>query len=36
MPSIRDLKRRMKSVANTGKITRAMEAVAATKMRKAQ
>src|SRR3989344_3064713 len=36
MPSIRDLKRRMKSVQNTGKITRAMEAVAATKMRKAQ
>ncbi|MDP3963653.1 MAG: ATP synthase F1 subunit gamma [bacterium] len=36
MPSIRDIKRRMRSVANTGKITRAMEAVSATKMRKAQ
>lgn len=36
MSSIRDIKRRMRSVANTGKITRAMEAVSATKMRKAQ
>lgn len=34
--STRDLKRRMRSVRNTGQLTRAMEAVAATKMRKAQ
>src|SRR3989338_2746455 len=34
--SLRDIKRRMRSVKNTGQITRAMEAVAATKMRKAQ
>lgn len=36
MPSLRDIRRRMKSVANTGKVTKAMEAVSATKMRKAQ
>jgi len=35
MPSTRDIKRRIKSVSNTKKITRAMEMVAATKMRKA-
>jgi len=34
--SLRDIKRRMRSVKNTGQITRAMEAVAATKMRRAQ
>jgi F-type H+-transporting ATPase subunit gamma len=32
----RDIKRRMKSIENTRQITRAMEMVAATKMRKAQ
>lgn len=35
MPSSKDIKRRIKSVKNTGKITRAMEMVAASKMRKA-
>ncbi len=35
MPSTRDIKRRIKSVNNTRKITRAMEMVAAVKMRKA-
>ena len=32
----RDIKRRMKSIENTRQITRAMEMVAATKMRRAQ
>lgn len=36
MPSIRDIKRRIKSIINTQQITRAMEMVAAAKMRKAQ
>ena len=36
MQSTQDLKRRMKSVHNIGQITKAMELVAATKMRKAQ
>jgi F-type H+-transporting ATPase subunit gamma len=36
MPSGRDIKRRMKSVKNTQQITRAMEAVSATKMRRSQ
>jgi F-type H+-transporting ATPase subunit gamma len=35
MPSARDIKRRIKSIGNTKKITRAMEMVAAAKMRKA-
>jgi F-type H+-transporting ATPase subunit gamma len=35
MPSTRDIKRRIRSVNNTKKITRAMEMVAAAKMRKA-
>jgi F-type H+-transporting ATPase subunit gamma len=35
MPSSRDIRRRIKSVKSTGKITRAMEMVAASKMRKA-
>jgi len=35
MPSLRDIRRRIKSVQNTQKITRAMELVAAAKMRKA-
>lgn len=34
--SLRDIKQRIKSVAHTGEIARAMEAVSATKMRKAQ
>lgn len=36
MPSLRDLRRRIKSVKNTEKITKAMELVAAAKMRRAQ
>lgn len=36
MPSTRDLRRRIKSVKNTSQITKAMQMVAATKMRKAQ
>src|SRR5215831_1050433 len=36
MPSLRDIRRRVKSVGSTAKITRAMEMVAASKMRKAQ
>lgn len=36
MQSAQDLKRRIKSVRNIGQITKAMELVAATKMRKAQ
>src|SRR3989344_3859935 len=36
MPSTRELRRRIKSIKNTSQITRAMEMVAATKMRKAQ
>jgi len=35
MPSTRDIKRRIKSIGNTKKITRAMEMVAVAKMRKA-
>lgn len=35
MPATRDIKRRIRSVRNTKKITRAMELVAAAKMRKA-
>ena len=36
MASLRDLRRRIKSVKNTQKITKAMELVAAAKMRRAQ
>jgi F-type H+-transporting ATPase subunit gamma len=36
MASLRDLRRRIKSVKNTQKITKAMELVAASKMRRAQ
>ena len=36
MPSTRDIRRRIKSIKNTGQITRAMQLVAAAKMKKAQ
>jgi F-type H+-transporting ATPase subunit gamma len=36
MPSLRDVRRRIRSVQNTKKITKAMELVAASKMRRAQ
>jgi F-type H+-transporting ATPase subunit gamma len=36
MPSLRDIRRRIKSVGSTSQITRAMQMVAASKMRKAQ
>src|SRR5437667_6873843 len=36
MPSPRDIRRRIKSVRNTAQITKAMQMVAASKMRKAQ
>jgi len=36
MPSTRDIRRRIKSVGNTAQITRAMQMVAASRMRKAQ
>ncbi|MDO8429194.1 MAG: ATP synthase F1 subunit gamma [Candidatus Daviesbacteria bacterium] len=36
MPNTKDLRRRIKSVKNTSQITRAMQMVSATKMRKAQ
>lgn len=36
MPSTRDLRRRIKSVSSTAQITKAMQMVAASKMRKAQ
>jgi F-type H+-transporting ATPase subunit gamma len=36
MPSLRDIRRRIKSVKNTAQITKAMQMVAASKMRKAQ
>src|SRR6266550_2781603 len=36
MPSPRDLRRRIKSIRNTSQITKAMQMVAASKMRKAQ
>src|SRR5207248_9084111 len=36
MPSTRDIRRRIKSVKNTKQITKAMQMVAASKMRKAQ
>ena len=36
MPSLRDIRRRIRSVKNTAKITRAMQMVAASRMRRAQ
>lgn len=36
MPSTREIRRRIKSIENTAKITKAMELVAASKMRRAQ
>ncbi|UCG79413.1 MAG: ATP synthase F1 subunit gamma [Nitrospirota bacterium] len=36
MPSLRDIKKRIQAVKNTGKITKAMKMVAAAKLRKAQ
>src|SRR5580698_3899434 len=36
MPSTRDIRRRIKSVKNTRQITKAMELVAASKMKKSQ
>ena len=36
MPSTRDIRRRIKSVKNTSQITKAMQMVASSKMRKAQ
>jgi F-type H+-transporting ATPase subunit gamma len=36
LPSLRDVRRRIKSVQNTQKITKAMQVVAATKLRRAQ
>src|SRR5579871_2348149 len=36
MPSTRDIRRRIRSVKNTRQITKAMELVAASKMKKAQ
>jgi F-type H+-transporting ATPase subunit gamma len=36
MPNLRDIRRRIRSVKNTAQITRAMQMVAASKMRKAQ
>ncbi|MGH7870268.1 MAG: F0F1 ATP synthase subunit gamma, partial [Candidatus Dormibacteraceae bacterium] len=36
MPSLRDLRRRIRSVQNTQKITRAQQVVSATKLRRAQ
>ena len=36
MASVQDIRRRIRSVRNTAKITRAMELVAAAKLRKAQ
>ena len=36
MPSVRDIRRRIRSVENTAKITKAMSMIAASKMRRAQ
>src|SRR5918912_3406076 len=36
MPSLRDVRRRIRSVQNTQKITKAMQVVAATRLRRAQ
>ena len=36
MPSVRDIRRRIRSVDNTSKVTNAMSLIAASKMRRAQ
>ena len=36
MPSVRDIRRRIRSVENTSKVTNAMSLIAASKMRRAQ
>jgi F-type H+-transporting ATPase subunit gamma len=36
MPSVRDIRRRIRSIQNTGKVTNAMSLIAASKMRRAQ
>src|ERR671920_687566 len=36
MPSLRDIRRRIRSIKNTAKITKAMELVAASRLRRAQ
>jgi F-type H+-transporting ATPase subunit gamma len=36
MPSTREIRRRIRSIKNIAKVTKAMETVAAAKMRKAQ
>ena len=36
MPSLRDVRRRIRSMQNTQKITKAMQVVAATRLRRAQ
>ena len=36
MPSVREIRRRMRSIENTGKVTKAMEMIAASRMRRAQ
>ena len=36
MPSLRQIRRRIRSIQNTAKVTRAMEMIAATRMRRAQ
>src|SRR6266516_2730917 len=36
MPSLRDIRRRIRSIKNTAQITKAMEMVAASRMRRAQ
>ena len=36
MPSLRQIRRRIRSIQNTGKVTKAMEMIAATRMRRAQ
>ena len=36
MPSLRDIRRRIRSIQNTGKVTKAMELIAASKLRRTQ
>ena len=36
MPTVREIERRIRSVKNIGQVTRALEAVSASKVRKAQ
>ena len=36
MPSLRDIRRRIRGIRNTAKITKAMELVAASRLRRAQ